>query len=213
MIVSFLNQKGGVGKTTLSLNVADALARRGNKVLLADSDPQHSAMTWGNIRSQYSLDMPFNIVGCDASSITTTLTRMSKQDGYDFVIVDGAPRMTDLARAAIMASDLIVMPMQPSGLDFWATDDLKKLIDEAKIFKPGIIIAVLLNRVVKNTNLAKDVLDELVQNDWAFFDTTIGQRQSFALAATQGKTVFEVKDSSAAQQEINSLTNEIFNLK
>lgn len=213
MIISFLNQKGGVGKTTLSINAAYALADQGYKVILADSDPQRSSMAWASVRNNANKPLSFNVIGIDSGSMRETLTRMKQQDGYDFIVIDGAPRMTDLARAAIIISDLVVMPMQASGFDLWATDELKSMIEEAKIYKPEIIHAVLLNRVVPNTNLAKDVLADMQENGWTFFDTVIGQRQNFANAATQGLTVFEVTNSKAAQDEILFMVDEILKLK
>lgn len=213
MIISFLNQKGGVGKTTLSINAAYALADQGYKVILADSDPQRSSMAWTSVRNNANKPLSFNVIGIDSGSMRETLTRMKQHDGYDFIVIDGAPRMTDLARAAIIISDLVVMPMQASGFDLWATDELKSMIEEAKIYKPEIIHSVLLNRVVPNTNLAKDVLADMQENGWTFFDTVIGQRQNFANAATQGLTVFEVPNSKAAQDEILFMVDEILKLK
>ena len=89
MIVSFLNQKGGVGKTTLSTNVAYALSKRGYKVLLADADPQGSATSWAAVRGD--LDLPFTVIGMANASLRQQLPRMQEQDGYDFVVIDGTP--------------------------------------------------------------------------------------------------------------------------
>ena len=211
MIVSFLNQKGGVGKTTLSTNVAYALSKRGYKVLLADTDPQHSAADWVAVRGDREL--PFTVIGMANSSIRQQLPKMQEQDGYDFIIIDGAPRMTDLSRAAIIVSDLIVMPMRPSGFDIWATEELKSMVEEARIFKPELITAVCLNAVVSNTKLAKDVMADMEENNWSFFETTVGQRIAFSNAATQGLSVFELEPYSEAAKEINRLTDEIESLK
>ena len=213
MIVSFLNQKGGVGKTTLSCNVAFGLHLRGFKVVLVDSDPQQTTLTWNNIRSGDNNELPFNAIATSANSLKQLTERMIAKDGYDFVVIDGAPRMTDLARAAIIASDLIIMPMQPSGADIWATDDLKNMIEEAKHFKPSIISAVLLNRVFSNTKLSKEIISSLIENDWSFFDTSIKQRQIYAAAISEGLTIYEMPNNKEAKNEIESLIEEILKLK
>ena len=213
MIISFLNQKGGVGKTTLSVNVAFGLHLRGFKVVLVDSDPQQTTLTWNNIRSGDNNELPFNAIATSANSLKQLTERMIAKDGYDFVVIDGAPRMTDLARAAIIASDLIIMPMQPSGADIWATDDLKNMIEEAKHFKPSIISAVLLNRVFSNTKLSKEIISSLIENDWSFFDTSIKQRQIYAAAISEGLTIYEMPNNKEAKNEIESLIEEILKLK
>lgn len=138
---------------------------------------------------------------------------MQEQDGYDFVLIDGAPRMTDLSRAAIIVSDLIVMPMRPSGFDIWATEELKTLVEEARIFKPELMTAVCLNAVVNNTKLAKEVMADMEDNDWSFFETTITQRVAFSNASTQGLAVMELDSNSVATKEIENLTDEIVALK
>ena len=121
--------------------------------------------------------------------------------------------MTDLARAAIIASDLIIMPMQPSGADIWATDDLKHMIEDAKHFKPSIISAVLLNRVFSNTKLSKEIISNLIENDWSFFDTSIKQRQIYAAAISEGLTIYEMPNNKEAKNEIDSLIDEILKIK
>ncbi|MGN6825558.1 ParA family partition ATPase [Neisseria sp. HMSC075C12] len=211
MIISFLNQKGGVGKTTLSTNVAYALSQRGYKVLLADADPQGSAISWAAVRG--NKELPFTVVGMANASLRQQLPRMQEQDGYEFVIIDGAPRMTELSRAAIIVSDLIVMPMRPSGFDIWATEELKSMVDEARIYKPEIITAVCLNAVINNTKLAKEVIADMEENHWSFFETTITQRVAFGNAGTQGLSVIELDPYSEAAKEIEQLTDEIVSLK
>ena len=115
MIFGFFNQKGGVGKSTLSICLAASLARTGARVLLIDADPQGSALDWAAARQGPPL---FTVVGFPRPSIHKEIGQIGQ--GYDHIVIDGPPRVTDLARSAIMASDVVVIPVQPSPYDIWA---------------------------------------------------------------------------------------------
>jgi chromosome partitioning protein len=156
MIIGLLNQKGGVGKTTLSVCIAASLTRTGARVLLIDADPQGSALDWAAAREGEPL---FSVVGLPRASIHKEITQLGY--GYDHIIIDGPPRVTDLARSAIMASDLVLIPVQPSPYDIWAADEVVKLIDEARVFKPSIKAAFLVNRKIANTAIGRDVGEAL----------------------------------------------------
>jgi chromosome partitioning protein len=123
MIISFLNQKGGVGKTTLATSLADALARRKMRVLLVDADPQGSALDWSAAREGTPR---FPVVGLPKKTIHTELPAIA--EGYAAVVIDGPPRVYDLSRSCIMASDLVLIPVQPLPYDVWAANEIIDLI-------------------------------------------------------------------------------------
>ncbi len=143
MIIGVLNQKGGVGKTTLSVNIAAALAKRGARVLLIDADPQGSSLDWSAAREGEPL---FSVVGLPRASIHKEISQVGQ--GYDHIIIDGPPRVTDLARSAIMASDLVLIPVQPSPYDIWAADEVVKLVQEATVYKESLKYAFVVNRKI-----------------------------------------------------------------
>lgn len=204
MIIALLNQKGGSGKTTIAINLAFAIATGGAKVLLVDSDPQGSARDWAAVRVEPN---PFTVVGIDRPILHQEVPKLS--EAYDFTIIDGAPRVTDLTRSAILASDQILIPVQPSPLDVWASAEIVSLINEAKMYKPSLICNFVINRKITNSLIGKDVVDALAQYEIPILNTHIIQRVVFADAFSQGSAVVEYDPKSGASQEIRSLQEEL----
>ena len=200
MIIGVLNQKGGVGKTTISVNLAHALALKGNRVLLVDADPQGSALAWSAVRVEEPL---FPVVGMPKPSLHKDLPSIARD--YAYVVIDGAPRVNELCRAAILASDRIVIPVQPSPYDVWASEEVVNLIREARVYKEEIRAAFAINRKIANTAIGRDVVSALAAYDVPVLDAILCQRVVFAESATQGRTVFEVDPTSLAASEMQQL--------
>lgn len=204
MIFGILNQKGGVGKTTLSVNLAAALAYQGFRVLLIDADPQGSSLDWAAARKDEPL---FSVVGLPRATLHKEMTTIGH--GYDHIIIDGPPRVTELARSAIMASDVIVIPVQPSPYDIWAAEEVIKLIDEAKIFKENIKSCFVVNRKIANTAIGRDIKEALSMYPIHVLESSVIQRVVFAEAVVQGKAVYEIESGKSAALEINAVLNEL----
>ncbi|HEY4311647.1 MAG TPA: ParA family partition ATPase [Pirellulales bacterium] len=204
MIIAFLNQKGGVGKTTLAVHVADALARRKKCVLLVDADPQGSALDWAASRKGEPL---FPVAGLPRASIHKELPVLAK--GYDFVLIDGPPRVYEVARSAIMASDLVLIPVQPSPYDVWAAKEIVDLLREASVYKPTLKSAFAINRKIVNTALGRDVVEALAEYPIPVLKTAICQRVALAESAGQGQTVFETAPDNPAVRELIALVDDI----
>ena len=207
MIISLLNQKGGVGKTTLAIHLAAAFALKGDRVLLVDADPQGSGLDWSAIRTATPL---FAVIGMPKAIIHKELPSLARD--YAHVIIDGPPRVYEVARSAILASDVVLIPVQPSPYDVWAAKEIVDLVSEAASFNENLKSRFVINRKIVNTAIGRDVADALSGYAFPVMTAQICQRVSFAESAAQGRTVLETEPNSTASQEINALTDELMEL-
>jgi len=204
LIISFLNQKGGVGKTTLAIHIADSLSRKDKKVLLVDADPQASALDWAENSENGNR---FSVVGLPKKTLRSELRTI--ETDYDYVIVDGPPRVHEIAMAAIAASDLIVIPVQPSPFDVWSLKDIVDLVNEVKTINEHLKTVLVINRKIVNTAIGRDVVSALADYNFPILTTAICQRVAYAESIALGQTVLNTNSDMKASEEIQALTNEI----
>jgi chromosome partitioning protein len=204
MIISVQNQKGGVGKTTLAVHISHGLAMGGGKILLLDADPQGSARDWAAAREGQP---PFTVLGLDRPTIHRDLPAIAKD--YDHVVIDSPPRVTELARSAMGAADLVVVPVQPSPYDVWAAAEIVNLIKEATIFKEKLKAVFVINRKIVNTAIGRDVIEALGGYELPVVRSQICQRVAFAECAASGQTVFETEPNGLAAKETKLLVKEL----
>lgn len=204
MIVGLLNQKGGVGKTTLAVNLAASFSRDGSRVLLIDADPQGSALDWAAAREGEPL---FSVVGFPRPTVHKDIAQLGQ--GYDHIVIDGPPRVTDLARSAIMAADVVLIPVQPSPYDIWAADEVVKLIEEARVYKDALKAAFVVNRKIVNTAIGRDVGEALAAYPVPALAASVTQRVVFAEAVAQGRAVHEIDAEGPAAAEIEAVRKEL----
>jgi chromosome partitioning protein len=117
--------------------------------------------------------------------------------------------VSELARAAILASDLVLIPVQPSPYDVWASAETVALVREAQQFKNKLAVAFVINRKIVNTAIGRDVTAALVRFDVPVLATSLGQRVIYAESAARGLSVIEVDPASEAAKEVTSLAHSL----
>jgi len=206
VIVTIGNSKGGVGKSTISCNLAVMAAQDGKNVLLVDADPQASSLNFRSIRESDDIK---------ATAITTPTLHKDLKDfsNFDLIIVDSGGRDTGVFRSAILAADILIIPVLPSVYDIWATSDTIEVVKEAMLFNEKLVTRFLINMVLPNSIMGRDTLAALEEHkEIPILHQTIGARQSFKNALVTGQGVVEFEPKSKAAQEISGCYQEIMEL-
>jgi len=207
MIVALLNQKGGVGNTTLALHLAGEWARRGQRVTLIDADPQGSALDWSQQRARESLPRLFGVLGLARDTLHREAPELARNVHH--IVIDGPPRVAGLMRSALLAADFVLIPVQPSRFDGWGSAEMLALLSEARVYRPQLVARFVLSRCGARTVIARETALTLADHDPPLLASKIGQRVAFADAAQSGRLVWEAHTASPAAREITALAAEV----
>lgn len=205
MIISMLNQKGGVGKTTLSVNLSRYFTKKGIKTLLIDSDPQQSALTWHERSSGSLLD-----VACIPKDTLERDIEMFKSV-YDLIFIDGPARLHNQTMAALKCADIILIPVTPSIYDIKATEDLARYAkDRVGIMNGKVKSAIVVSRVLAQSNYDDHARNLLLEFDLPIFNNFTGERISYVRSVDTGLSVLDGEYSgSKACKEIELIGQEL----
>ncbi len=213
MIITVGNTKGGVGKTTIAVNLAIARALTGRDVWLIDGDRQGTAQTAISIRAEAGHSPG---IACATYPDGPTLRGQVQQQGskFDDIIIDAGGRDSTALRAALVLSDVLLVPFQPRSYDVWALNDIAALVDEARSVRDGLRCFAVLNcadpgeHSTDNADAAAAVAEV---SQFEYLPTPIRRRKAFANAAGAGQSVLEIKPQDAkASAEINALISALF---
>lgn len=206
-VIALLNQKGGAGKTTLATHLAGEFALQGWEVTLLDADPQGSALDWAHRRMQSGEKRLYGVFGLARDSLHQEAPEVALQ--ADLVIVDGPPRVAAIARSALLAADLVLIPVQPSAYDIWASQEMVQLVTEARVFRPQLRAAFVINRRVVGTVIGREVRTALADQPFDALSGDVSQRIAFADSVAAGKLACEVAPGSRAAREIAALARNV----
>jgi len=211
-VIAITNQKGGTGKTTLAISITAALVRKGYSAQLVDLDfQQQSAYTW----SVQSEGVYFNCVLSHPDSVAKHIAQNGKN--FDFYVLDCPPRADEYAAKIINAADFVLIPVQPSPYDVWATAELAELVRTKKEITAGPkhpdgipAAALVLSSVIKNTRIAADVREALATTGLNVLDAQTTQFNIYKFSAREGRTIFDSSEpNKEACNQIDNITNEI----
>ena len=213
MIITIGNTKGGVGKTTLAVNLAIARAMSGRDVWLIDGDRQGTAQTAISIRAEAGHQPG---ISCATYPDGPTLRAQVQQQAgkFDDIIIDAGGRDSTALLAALVLSDVLLIPFQPRSYDVWALNDIAALVDEARSVRDGLRAVAVLNCAdsgeasTDNADAAAAVADV---PQFEYLATPIRRRKAFANAAGAGLSVLELKPADKkAIDELNALVSALF---
>lgn len=204
MIISLLQEKGGVGKTTIAINLAYQLhISQEGKVLLVDSDVQGSARDWHEANGGNRLP----VIGFDRLTIDKDIKPL--QYRYSYIVIDGSPRVSEMSIKIIKCSDIVLIPVQPSPYDVWASRSIVSLIKERQDITDGLPkAAFVISRQIVNTKIGKEVRDALKEYDIPVLNAGTCQRVVYSETATSGLTILDSYDEQA-KNEIRAITKEV----
>ncbi|WP_024851236.1 ParA family partition ATPase [Hydrogenovibrio kuenenii] len=205
-IFSIANQKGGTGKTTLSMNFAAGLAKRG-RALVIDADPQGSAGQWCGLAPEDRL-FPVSVIRV-GGNLSTEVKRFSLD--YDFIVIDCPPTLeTGVMQLAMKASDVILIPVLPSPVDLWASIRLVEAIEQSKMQNRKLKPYIVVNQLEPRSALSSAMKEALAEFDIPALQAGIRRRAIYRNAAVDGASVYCVgKRGEAAAQEIDEVIEEV----
>ena len=208
MIISITSLKGGVGKSTISQNVAVCFAHMGYKVAIVDTDLNASSVHWSGMRGE---DMPhITVVGITESEALRKNIKQLHKD-YDIIIIDGTPSLSKLVSTIMVLGDIVLIPIRPGGFDIWATEKFIEKFDQAKALKEDMKAFFILNEYNDGINLNREIRDALSQMEIGILNSTIKHRIAYSEAIFMGQGVFEYRDLKA-RIEVTDLANEILEI-
>ena len=207
-VIGFVQEKGGVGKTTSTINLAFEAALDGKRLLVVDADPTGALRGWLEDRES-TLPKGMSIVAMCTTKIHRDIGTIS--DGFDLVMIDGPPRSTDITRSIMLASDLLVIPCTPSGLDVKISKKTLMAAYEAKEYSTNLKIVFAINRKPVNTALGNSLRESLQElgEDIVVLKSDVCMRIAFAESMSIGMSIQEMKSDDKAAAEVKNLYIEI----
>jgi len=208
-IIAIANQKGGCGKTTVTMQLAGCLGKDDYKILVVDADPQGTATRWAANASD-ELPFPAHIAGL--SSAGTKLHQEVKKyiNQYDYILIDCPPSIdSPIPQSALMISDLVLIPVVPSPADLWAAVGIQKLVENIQTINETLEARLVINMCQPQISLTNEVVSVLNDFGIKMLDSKLSLRTAYRQAAVLGRSVSTMKGAEKALFEIEQLKEEV----
>lgn len=206
MIIAVLNEKGGVGKTTNSINIAHGLQELGNKVLLVDSDTLGCTRDWHAASGGTLL----NVIGLDRPTIYKDVNNL--KDQYDHIVIDGSPRLSNMVAATLKCSDLVVIPVKTSAFEIKSPENMIEVVQTRQLITEGKLKACLLMNMCRKTLVTDHVRKELENYGLPVLKSYIKLRVIYEECTFDGSTAISAGYDKEATKEIFDVIDEIMRL-
>lgn len=203
--IAVVNLKGGAGKTTLAVHLARGLEIVGHSVAIVDTDPQQSALDWYAAGDGTAPE----VIEGKQNSLDLRNQVAALKSNFEVLIIDGAPQAAALTQVAIKAADLVLIPVNPSPLDVWTTQEVVDLVKQERRRRRKLKAAFVMWRITPRTKIIDAVADALAHMKLPLLRTQIHQRVSYAGAMVEGKTVLDTARTGPAAAEIRALIKNI----
>lgn len=212
-ILVVANQKGGCGKTTITMQVGGTLGRTGHRVLIVDADPQGTATRWAASATDES-PFPAHVAGLAAAGSKVHREVKKYLDSYDYILVDCPPAVdSPVPQSALLIADVALVPIIPSPADLWAATGTRGFIERATDINTALQARMVVNMLQSNTSLSKEVLEVLEDFGIPPTFTKLHLRTAYRQAAVFGGTVHDLgREATKAVQEVETLVQEILGL-
>lgn len=204
-VIGFINQKGGCGKSTAAFHLAWWLYDKGHSIFIIDADAQQSTSRWlKNMESP----IPCEAIQ-DPSELIDKIPQRAKE--YEYVVVDGAGGLTESTRCIVLRSDVVIVPVKPTGMDLTSGEDAIKSVTQAQSIRGGKpSLYIFLSMAEKGTRLRREAREYF--NDAPLLESIIHQSQTIADCFGQGAVVWTMptsKGAKAARLDFNAFCTEV----
>jgi chromosome partitioning protein len=203
MVISLVNQKGGVGKTTIAVNLASCLSGKGDRLILIDADPQGSVLQWQTAGDSSAFDVIHHAKPLSGPDLKALVR------GYQHAVIDAPPALGEIIRSTLMNSELVIVPIGPSPLDIWSSKETLSLIQQVGRRRRRMKAKLLICRKIARTRVGREAREAMETYDLDVFDTEISQRIAYVEAMISGLSVLEYAPRSEAAGEIRRLCEEV----